>query len=66
MKQREPLDSRRFFLAGYLSGLPQFSDKHPESMLPLADNIIRYLAELDVESPYDSDGDESRGAPGDT
>ena len=39
-------DSRRYFLAGYLSALPEFSDRHPETMLPLADQIIAVLKEL--------------------
>ena len=40
-------DSRRYFLAGYLSALPEFKDRHPETMLPLADQILTVLAELE-------------------
>ena len=47
-RESEPLpDSRRYFLAGYLSGLPEFTTRHPESLLPLADQIITVLRELD-------------------
>lgn len=40
-------DTRRYYLAGYLSALPQFADRHPEDLLPLADQIITVLRELD-------------------
>lgn len=44
------LDSRRYFLAGYLSALPEFSRRHPETLLPLADQILTVLGELDEAS----------------
>lgn len=49
-------DSRRWPLAGYLSALPEYSDRHPETLLPLADRIIAYLAEL-------ADPDAAEGQP---
>jgi len=42
----DDIDSRRYFLAGYLSALPEFSNHHPETLLPLADQIIQVLNEL--------------------
>jgi hypothetical protein len=44
---RAVVDSRRHYLAGYLSGLPEFSDRHPETMLPLADRILALLHDID-------------------
>jgi len=41
-------DPRRYPLAGYLSALPEFADRHPETLLPLADRIIGYLTELEA------------------
>ena len=40
------VDSRRFFLAGYLSALPEFRARHPETLLGLADQILAALGEL--------------------
>jgi hypothetical protein len=42
-------DPRRHFLAGYLSSLPEFSDRHPEDLLPVADRILAVVDGL-VES----------------
>lgn len=42
------IDTRRYFLAGYLSALPEFAVRHPSELLPLADNILTVLAELAV------------------
>jgi hypothetical protein len=54
------LDSRRYYLAGYLSALPEFSDRHPETLLPLADAIIAVLCEL--RPPSDPVSDEQVAA----
>ena len=40
-------DTRRWYLAGYLSALSEFKDRHPEGLLPLADQILTVLRELD-------------------
>jgi len=39
-------DIRRWPLAGYLSAEREYADRHPESLLPLADRILAYLNEL--------------------
>jgi hypothetical protein len=42
-----PSDSRRYYLAGYLSALPEYAGRHPDALLPLADQIVAVLADLD-------------------
>lgn len=47
------LDTRRWFLAGYLSAEPPYRDRHPSDLLELADRILTVLNEL--EPDYDPD-----------
>lgn len=44
-------DSRRFYLAGFLSAQPEYSNKHAEELLPLADRIIEDLMLLGEPTP---------------
>lgn len=40
-------DTRRHYLAGYLSGrIPEFRDRHSETLLDLADDILAALDDL--------------------
>ena len=39
-------DTRREVLAGFLSTLPEYEDRHPETLLLLADELLRVLAEV--------------------
>ena len=37
-----------YMLAGYLSTLPEYRDKHPEELVPLAESIINFFLTVSI------------------